>query len=261
MKVKELFAKVKKEDILRAYRIMFELNSSSDKAKYSVPELVAYDKSFDEMAGKFIDAVVNVGESEVLKNMVIFVTQFSSEDYEEKNQKYFSSGAVYENEFRDKAGKDFTVWRHNGENNLTLYAYEMDSLESIANYRIAEQSIEDCSAVVCATEIFNEMIFHGLDKECRQDSIDKLKLDLDKAMGEVDEGKFISSDDLFTKMYQEELQSLKDEDERRHYELEHEYKKLFSISSLDGRKKFLRKIRNFFYRAASDRMKPERTNG
>lgn len=41
--------------------IMFGVNTSFDKAKYSVTELVAYDKSFDERAGKFIDTVANIG--------------------------------------------------------------------------------------------------------------------------------------------------------------------------------------------------------
>jgi hypothetical protein len=40
---------------------MFGVNTSFDKAKYSVTELVAYDKSFDERAGKFIDTVANIG--------------------------------------------------------------------------------------------------------------------------------------------------------------------------------------------------------
>ena len=52
--------------------IMFGVNTSFDKAKYSVTELVAYDKLFDEREGKFIDTVTNIGEPEILEEMIIF---------------------------------------------------------------------------------------------------------------------------------------------------------------------------------------------
>lgn len=226
MKVKELFEKVPKEYILRAYRIMFEMNSSSDKIKYSIPELIAYDKLFDERAIRFIDAIIHIGEPEKEeKDKVIFVVQLTSDDYEEKDQKYFTSGLVFEDEFCAKAAKDFTVWGREGENNLTWYAYEMDGLESIANCYIADQSIEECSAVVCAAEILNEMTFYGFDREYRQENIDKLKSDLDKAMEEVDGGKFIPADDFLKEMHRDRLASLKDNDEKRYYELKREFRK------------------------------------
>lgn len=234
MKVKELFMNLDKEDIIRAYRLMFDIIPSYEQVRYTIPELIKADKKFDEKARKLIDDIIAAETPNVPDDdMVIFVIQLASDDYDDKTKKCFHSMALYENEFRKKAGKDFEVWTSDGEESISHYAYEMETLERIANFRIADQSVEECSAVVCAAVIFNEITFHGYDKERRQENIEKLKKELRESLDEIDESKTIPAEEFFEKIHRDLLDSIKDEDMRRHYELEHEFKK--SVEDIEDR--------------------------
>lgn len=226
MRVKELFMNIDKEDILRAYRLMFDIIPSYEQVRYTIPELIKADKKFDEKARKLIDDIINAEKPNVPnEDMAIFVIQFASDEYDDKTKKSFHSMALYENEFQEKAGKEFQVWTGDGEKTISHYAYDMKTLEEIANYRIADQSVEECSAVVCAAVIFNEITFHGYDKECRQENIEKLKKELRESLDEIDESKAVPAEQVFEKHYCNLLDSIEDEDERRHYELEYEFQK------------------------------------
>ena len=225
-KVKELFLNLDKEDIIKAYRLMFDIIPSYEQVSYTIPELIKADKKFDEKARILIDDIIVAEKPNVPDDdMVIFVIQLASEDYDDKTKKSFHSMALYENEFREKAGKDFQVWASDGEETISHYAYDMETLERIANFRIADQSVEECSAVVCAAVIFNEITFHGYDKERRQENIEKLKKELRESLDEIDESKTISAEEFFEKMHRDLLDSIEDEDERRYYELEHDFEK------------------------------------
>jgi len=188
MKVKELFARLDKDDILSASRLIFGDNFADyEKACRPIPELVKKDKLYDRATEKLIDAIVNVKENVPSdEDMVIFVTQLASDDFDDKYKKNFHSMGLIENEFREKAGKDFQLWTHiDGKETISHYCYDCYPLEVIGNYRIADQSIAECSMEACAAVILDNITLYGYDEKTRLKNIEEERLIIEERLEEV----------------------------------------------------------------------------
>ena len=232
MKVKELFARLDKDDILRASRLIFGDNIGYyEKFGRSIPELIKEDNLYDRATEKLIDAIVNVGETAPSnEDMVIFVTQLASDDFDDKCEKYFHSMGLLENEFHEKAGKDFQLWtRINGKEPIHHYCYDCYSLEVIGNYRIADQSIAEYSAEACAAVILDNITRYGYDEETRLKNIEEERLIIEGRLEKIKNMK--SSEVRSLEDFEKEIQSekffhpKKDDDEELYNELKDRFDK------------------------------------
>jgi len=218
MKVKELFARLDKDDILRAYRLMFGAFSDHEKATRPILELIEGDKVFDQKVGQLINAVVNVRETAPTdKDMVVFVYREISYDYDDPDKKVFCSECFYENEFREKAGKkkNFKV-SPDEKGALCPYSYKTETLEAVGNYRVADQSIKECSAVACAAAILYEITWFGYDEKNRMKNIKEIWDTHKKAHKST---AYSSVEEFMKAIGAGTFANCKDKDERRYREL------------------------------------------
>ena len=64
---------------------MFDIIPSYEQVRYTIPELIRADKKFDEKARKLIDNIIAAETPNVPDDdMVIFVIQLASDDYDDK---------------------------------------------------------------------------------------------------------------------------------------------------------------------------------
>jgi len=219
-----LFARLDKDDILRCYRLFFEIFYDNEKAGYSTAEMVKRDRDFYREVGRLIDDVVNVRDiAPTGKNLVIFVQQCVSEFIDKADRKVFSACAFREDAFREKAGKDFQVCS-DGKEALCPYAYDRETLEVIGNYRVADQSIKKLSAVVCAATILDDITWFGYDEKTRMKNIKEENDLLKKLVGKVRGEDVSCSDDDDDASEDDDRdcappQECKDKDRRRYNEL------------------------------------------
>ena len=219
MKVKELFAKLDKDDIIRAFRHLYNVFPEYEMDRLTTEEIVAWDKRFEEAAKNLIDDICNMDDYTAEEDFAVFVVQLESEVYDNKSKKDYDTFIIQERELKEKAGGDFELWDYDGMVYISNYAYDMSPLEEIANYRIAEQSIEECSALTCAVVIFDEIIFFGMNKDSRKRNIEEVEADLIRADEEAAHTKGIPAEEVFKELRQEFMDSLTDEDDRKYYEL------------------------------------------
>ena len=264
MKVKELFARLDKDDILRAYRFIYGVFEDYELAGYTIPELIKFDKNFDKKAGKLIDEIINVKETPSSdRDMVIFVIRVPSDNVEDPGEKNFESMIVFEKEFREKAGKDFQMLttKDGGKAFLSSYCYDTETLETIGNYRIADQSIEECSAVVCAAEIFMNVRFFGFDDKTRQKNI-KEELDIiQERLDNINKGKekCVPMDIAFAKMEKRhnDILIVEDDDSRQYWKLKNKFDREFKENVRDIEQRLLSKFFESKHQKQIDHIKAE----
>lgn len=111
-----------------------------------------------------------------------------------------------------------------GETRLEHYGIDFVSVEELGGYTIAQQSVDDMGIEVCCACILQELFEWGFTEEARKEHFEELKEMLDESMNNLDEGEYISAEDLFDEL-EDELLSEESEDEREYWRLEKEFKR------------------------------------
>lgn len=219
MNVKELMSKVDVNRVIEAFLLMdFSFSASNYEntflEKYeALPNLK---KVIEDNVHLFAECKPNMDTNPC----TIFIFYNSDEDdFENKKKKSFVSIAVDDDDVFPILDKDFHMFDDEGEARLQYYAYNHISMNEMANYTIAKNSIEQFGKEVCAAHILSEIFFWGLYPEDRENKVKALEERVQRSMDEkylytkkevhelLDEDFYMSDDE---KLYYEEKQKFEE---------------------------------------------------
>lgn len=183
MTVKELFKKADPTVIFYAY-IMLEPVYDEYK-EYDVQTKA---EGLEELKNKLLDNIQLIVNSKDNINEVepstIFVMERKSTEYDRPFETYTEAFLVKDEEAYDKIDRDFTIWNDNGECRIEHYAFDFEPLQTIANYRIAKESVCHMGIEACCAAILNEISFWGLVESIRIAKIEELKEAIEEAISD-----------------------------------------------------------------------------
>lgn len=174
MTVKELFKKADPTIIFYAY-IMLEPVYDEYK-EYDVQTKA---EGLEELKNKLLDniqLIVNAKDNiNEIEPCTIFVMERKSTEYDRPFESYTEAFFVKDEEAYDKVDKDFAIWNDNRECRIEHYAFDFEPLQTIANYKIAKESVRHMGIEACCAAILNEICFWGLVESIRIAKIEELK--------------------------------------------------------------------------------------
>ena len=218
MNIKELMAGVDVTRVIDAFLLMdFSFSASNYENTFleKYDALPALKKVIEENIHLFAQCKQNTDT----KPCTIFIFyNLDGDDYENQNKKSFVSIAVDDDDVFPILDRDFHMFDDEGEVRLQYYAYNHISMNEMANYTIAKNSIEQFGKEVCAAHILSEIFFWGLFPEDREEKVNALEEKIEKSMYEkeytekevhdmLDEDFDMSDDE---KLYYEEKQKFEE---------------------------------------------------
>lgn len=225
MTVKELFKKADPTVIFYAY-IMLEPVYDEYK-EYDVQTKA---EGLEELKNKLLDniqLIVNAKDNiNEVESGTIFVMERKSTEYDRPFESYTEAFLVKDEEAFDKVDKDFTIWNDKGECRIEHYAFDFESLQTIANYKIAEESVRHMGIEACCAAILNEVCFWGLIESIRNATIEELKESIEEAISDNEHTRKYEFDNVADLMadLEDDLELTDTEKEYRKYYQEYKNK-------------------------------------
>lgn len=71
--------------------------------------------------------------------------------------------------------KEFCLYTHSSELCLERYSFDHEDISAMANFFIAQSSIDELGKEICAAKILSDMFFWGITSEERKQKVDELK--------------------------------------------------------------------------------------
>lgn len=188
----------------------------------------------------------------------IFIISTPSDDYENhyenqwKTNLSLSSFATCDEEVLPVVDKNFRVFDNKGEAKISHYVFDHLPMEDLANFIIAQSSLNEFGREVCAAKILSDLFFWGATPEERSKAIKELFEEASKPI----EGKELLDSKDFIREHEEEFLVDMSEDEKAYYMA----KKRFRKDTEDIRKRYSIKVGNEIHQQYIDAIKTEYKN-
>lgn len=183
----------------------------------------------------------------------IFIISTPSYDYDYENQwaTNLSSFMTCDEEVLPVVDKNFRVFDNKGEAKISHYVFDHLPMEDLANFAIAQSSLNEFGREVCAAKILSELLFWGTTPEERAKAIKEL---FEAATIE----ELLDSKDFKELMREHEEEFLVDmsEDEKAYYLA----KKRFKKDTEDIRKRYSTIVGNEIHKKYIDTIRAEYRN-
>ena len=216
MTVKELMSEVDPQRVEDAF---FMLNYAFSEHNYENTFFEKYNaipkmrKIIEENIRLFAECSTN----EDVESHTIFIMYLQdNDDYEESWKKSFSSFAINDKEVLPVLNKDFHLFDAKGEAEVNHYGYDNMPMNHLANYKIADSSIEQFGKEICAAHILSEVFFWGILPKKREEKVADLNARLEESMNNKNEENYVSFDEFMEEWRLEILQEMS-EDEKAYY--------------------------------------------
>jgi len=222
MHVWELFAKADPEIVFYAYTLVRPVFS-----EYGEQNIAEQAKILRSIKSHIKEYCKKISDSDIdysCEEHTIFVLAMKESSYRESYKTIFGCYVIDDEEAKQALKKDFTIWNDVGETRLEHYGIDFVSVEELAGYTIAQQSVDDMGIEVCCACILQELFEWGFTEEARKEHFEELKEMLDESMKDLDEGRYTSAEELFEDLDKEILAEAS-EDEREYWRLEKEFKR------------------------------------
>lgn len=221
MTVQELFTCVDVEDVLHAY-LLIDYHFSKDNDRQTLRQKVEAVNGLREIIINNVNDFKTCTPAEEEHRETLFIMEIPGREYGEDDLKELTGFVVYDDQIEHNLEKDFHLFGDDGELRIEHYGFDMMMVEELAACRIAKESIYKLGAAICASYILSEIFFFGFDKDEREQYINEIYADLDKANQEIENGECVSAEELFEEM-KKDLYKDETEDEFQYRQAKEEF--------------------------------------
>lgn len=213
MTIKELMMQVDANRVTDAFLLMdYQFSSENEKTdivkKYkAIPKLR---KVIQENIRLFAECVP---DSDTDPSTLFVLYEEDGEDYENQQKKRVDSFVIDDREVLSVIDKEFNLRQSDGKQMVSTYAYDHLPMQKLANYKVAQSSLEELGKEICAAEIFMELFYWGLYPADREREVNSL---MESINAPDDEKEWISDEEFEKQMqaHKEEMWSQMSEDEK-----------------------------------------------
>lgn len=213
MTIKELMAQVDGDRVVDAY-ILLDYDFSRENYQYSIVEKYKIIPKLRNIIKENI-RLFSECTSDVATNLgTIFITyEDDGDDYENQEKKSVESFATDDEEVLNVIDKDFHLLNHEGEN--IVYCYDHLPMKELANYVIAQSSLNELGKEICAAKILSDVFYWGLFPEDREKAVNDL---FERANKPLTEEEIKKSEEINEQMrlYEENLMMNMSDEEKRY---------------------------------------------
>lgn len=174
------------------------------------------------------------------------------EDYENQRRKTFSCFAINDEEVLPVIDKDFHIFDDEGEAKISHYSFGNAPMQEMANYVIAQSSLNEFGIEICVAKILYELFWWGTFPTEREKAVNEL---YEKASKPIDEKALVDSKIFREKMreYEEEIMLNMSDDEKAY----HLAKKRFEEETEDIIKRYWHRVDDEIHKQYIDAIKVE----
>lgn len=224
MNVQELFKLANIDKVADAYMLMHAVFPDYAKLRIQdkIHSLVGLRKAIWDNSIAFRTCTPECKDEQEM----IFILEMDAEYWQDKGKKEFTSFSVKKQEVEDKLKQTLTQRDDCGEGRIKHYAIDMESLESLASYDVAQVSVMKYGVEACCSEILYELFWFGYTKEQREKNLKTFYESLDEAIAEMEESPTegtVSAEEFFKEMHEELMNGCDDEDEKQYMMLEYDF--------------------------------------
>ncbi len=215
MTVKELFAQVEAERVADAFLLLDYYFSSENFENTLIEKLRAIPRLREIIRENIRLFADSLPQNEVVPH-TIFILSTPSDDYANQCKKELSAFCINDKEALKVIGNDFRALDPEREAKISHYGVGDVPIDIMAGYRIAELSIDELGAEICAAKILAELLFWGALPEQREKNIKELHERLSKP---IDKEELDSKplEELMSKHEEELLANMSEDEKTYHY--------------------------------------------
>ncbi len=230
MIVRDLFSQADPELVFYAYTLIEPVFSGLDKRSLEgkAKELKALKSHIEEYCTKISDSEIDYS----CEPYTIFVLMTKEMTKGLSYDELTACHTVKDKDVEDAIGRDFTIWNDKGEVRIEHYGLDFISVEELAGYSIAEDSVVQQGVNVCCACILNELFCWGYTEETREAKRIDLEEKIDEAMKDFEEGRCYTNEEVMAKLKAKIWANATDDE--KEYE---KYRKEFGdkVSDIEGR--------------------------
>ena len=126
------------------------------------------------------------------------------------------------NSYQDKELKLIDLNEIRKDINASSYAFEFTPWEEALGYLVADTKLTQDYINELLVQFIQEISFFGTDREGHQKEVDKVFADIEESMKEIEEGRTLTSEEVFEKLRKERGRPIKEKDPVQE-RYEHEY--------------------------------------
>ncbi len=253
MNVQDLFIQADPELVFYAYTLIAPVFSDYDEHSLSEKSIaLKYLKGHIE---ETCERISNCDLDYSCEPKTVFVTEMSETEYGESYKKTYSCDAIQDREAMEVLHTDSKNDDSEGISKIQNYGLDFVSIEELANYSVAVNSVENMGAEVCCACILWELFLWGFTEEKREESFEQLKKNVDEAMTNLDEASYVSLSDFMDEMDEEYFSDISEE-YKEYMKCEKEFEKKVKKIKDDYAERILKKN----YQIFMDAIKCEYTN-
>lgn len=221
MNVKELMTRVNAERVSDAFLLLDYCFRAENFENTFIEKFQAIPK-LKEVIKENIRLFAECTPNDDAERYTIFIILTPSDDYEEQHRKELTAFAICDGDALKVVDKDFHIFDNKGEASVPHYGFDDAPIHDMANYTIAQSSLDELGAEICAAKILSELFYWGVLPEQREKNIKELYEQLSKP---IDKKEFvdIQTFEEVMRKYDDELMSDMTDDER----IYHDAKKRF----------------------------------
>jgi hypothetical protein len=252
MTIKELMAQANVNRVTDAF-LLLDYNFSAENFENSfiekyeaVPKLR---KIIEENIRLFAECTANV---DTVPHTIFIIYSQDDEDYENKWKKRLSGFAICDEEALPVIDKDFHIFDDEGEARILHYSFDNAPMQEMANYVIAQSSLNEFGKEICVAKILSELFFWGAFPKEREKKINEL---YESASKPIDKKELVDSKVVEDKMreIEEQLMLNMSDDEKAYYLA----KKRFEEETEDIIKRYWHRVGDEIHKQYIDAIKAE----
>lgn len=252
MTIKELMTQVDANRVTDAF-LLLDYNFSAENFENSfiekyeaVPKLR---KIIEKNIRLFTECTAN---DDTMPHTIFIMYNQDDEDYEKQWKKSFSCFAICDEEVLPVIDKDFHIFDNEGEAKVSHYGIDNAPMQEMANYVIAQSSLNEFGKEICVAKILSELFFWGAFPKEREKAVNELYEKVSKpiAKKELVGGKVV---DKKMREYWEQLKSNMSDDEKAY----HLAKERFEEETEDIIKRYWHRVKDEIHKQYIDAIKAE----
>lgn len=223
MIVQELMNEVDPNRVADAY-ILFDYHFSKDNFEQSLVEKYQHIEKVRHVISENIREFKACEIDSSKGAYTLFVMETPVDSYEDSWKKDLDGFLIYDKEILPVLDKDFRLFNDDGEVLINHYELDMEYMDVMAGYRVADSSIDLLGKEICAAYILSSMFFFGFMREEREKNLAKFFEDLEESVKQIERGKVVSHKLIFEE-FEEELEKKMSEEERAYQKAKKDFEK------------------------------------
>lgn len=225
MTVQELMGQVDSNRVADAY-ILLDYQFSKDNEEQTLVEKYERIPKLRHVIVENIREFQECKIDEAQAKHTLFVLEVASESYENSRKKELYGFVTRDEDILPVVDKDFRLFDDEGKARVNFYGFDMDHMNELAGYKVADSSIEVLGKDICAAYILSEIFFFGFMTEEREKNIDDFIDELEESAKQIDRGecKCSSYEDLCAE-FEAECEKKLSEDELAYHKAKNHFEK------------------------------------